>query len=75
MAGGVSGMEADKLMVDGYLAGFKSSLAEPPPVLSAFWPVSYRHGWLNGRDDRIRSPRATADVLRRRAEMILGACK
>lgn len=33
--------------------------------------AAYRHGYANGCDDRQGRPRERADVLRRRAEMIL----
>jgi len=38
------------------------------------YSAAYNHGWLNGRDDRINTPRDKASVLRARAEMILSSC-
>ena len=59
-------------MVAGYLAGFSSGSAELP---ECHWtkPSAFRHGWLNGRDDRIGQPREPARVLRARADMIVSA--
>lgn len=58
-------------MVRGYMAGLDSGAIELPAChLSE--PIAFRHGWLNGRDDRIGQPRELADTLRRRANMILG---
>lgn len=57
-------------MVSGYLAGLESNSDEFPEC-HAQMPAAWRHGWLNGRDDRIGRPRESADVLRRRAGMIL----
>ncbi len=56
-------------MVDGYRAGLHDNRMELPENHN-FSPA-YKHGWLNGRDDRINQPRAFASVLRARAEMIL----
>ena len=50
-------------MVEGYLDGFDPSSPEPSDNRSH----SYRHGWLNGRDDRRGQPRAAAAVLRKAA--------
>ena len=47
-------------MLEGYLDGRRPD--NPPP--SANRSASYRHGFLNGRDDHARSPRATAAFLR-----------
>lgn len=57
-------------MVAGYRAGLNSNSDELPECYQS-QPVAWRHGWLNGRDDRIGHPRESADVLRRRAQMIL----
>lgn len=60
----------DAEMVQGYRDGLRDDRQELPKNHN-FSPA-YEHGWLNGRDDRIHKPRATADVLRRRAAIILG---
>ena len=59
-------------MVRGYMAGFCSGAMELPACHEKR-SAAFRHGWLNGRDDRIGKPRAKADVLRRRAAMIESA--
>jgi len=51
-------------MVEGYLDGLNPET--PPPSMNR--SASYRHGWLNGRDDRNNSPRDTADNLRQAAD-------
>ena len=56
-------------MVQGYLDGFKDDRAELPKQTNRL--PAYTHGWLNGRDDRIGKPRERAEVLRRKADMIL----
>lgn len=59
----------EREMVRGYIDGSHAhGSAEPPSGCSA----AYRHGWLNGRDDRKQKPRDRASVLRARADMILG---
>ena len=50
-------------MMRGYLDGIKADAVRPGPNRSQ----SYVHGWLNGRDDRIAEPRASAAELRERA--------
>jgi hypothetical protein len=57
-------------MTTGYLDGYKSHHIEMPEFIKLKSPA-YKHGWLNGRDDRLGKPRERASVLRRRAEMIL----
>lgn len=47
-------------MVAGYLDGRKRDSVLPSGNRSH----SYRHGWANGRDDRLGRPRATAAQLR-----------
>lgn len=59
--------QANDDMVEGYTDGFKSEEAEFPARL-ANRGAAYRHGWLNGRDDRIRRPRAGAATLRDQAD-------
>jgi hypothetical protein len=51
-------------MMHGYLDGYKADNPQPSGNRSH----SYRHGFANGRDDRARSPRATAAILRALAE-------
>lgn len=48
-------------MLAGYLDGFKDDNPEPSGNRSH----SYRHGFANGRDDRRRKPRDTAENLRK----------
>lgn len=49
-------------IVDGYFDGRDDERAEYPEASnrSAF----YRHGWLNGRDDRVGRPRYSAAQIR-----------
>lgn len=54
---------ADEDMIEGYLDGFTDDRDELPTSF-ANRSESYRHGWLNGRDDRRGRPRATAGSLR-----------
>lgn len=56
-------------MVRGYLAGLDSPSPELPDCLLRE-TAAFKHGWLNGRDDRIGKPREVCAVLRRRAGMI-----
>lgn len=58
-------------MVEGYLAGFKSGSYELPDCHKNK-SAAFRHGWLNGRDDGMHHPRERAQVLKARANMILG---
>lgn len=58
-------------MVAGYRAGYQSEAPELPECHKDRAP-QFKHGWLNGRDDRIGKPRERYGVLRRRADMILG---
>lgn len=57
-------------MVCGYLAGYDSGSAELPECYKDK-SAAFKHGWLNGRDDRLGQPHEKASVLRRRADMIL----
>lgn len=50
-------------MIDGYMDGFSKDAVWPSHNRSA----SYIHGWLNGRDDSIGSPRDLAVNLRSKA--------
>lgn len=58
-------------MMDGYMDGLNSGSQEIPDCHKNK-SAAYRHGWLNGRDDRIHRPREKASVLRNRALMIIG---
>jgi len=60
--------DADWTMVMGYMRG-RDDL---PPESDR---VAYMHGYRNGQDDLCGQPRESADVLRRRAEMIPGISK
>ena len=55
-------------MVEGYLDGRASELMELPEGNNR--SESYRHGWKNGRDDRLQRPRASAVELRSAASDI-----
>lgn len=54
----------DQDFVDGYRDGFDPEAPEPAGNRSH----RYRHGFQNGRDDRRQWPRASAEVLRFRAQ-------
>ena len=56
-------MSGDDDMLEGYLDGFRDDRVDFPESLSNRG-AAYRHGWLNGRDDRLRKPRAPAETLR-----------
>jgi hypothetical protein len=51
--------DTDSEMLAGYLDGLRGE-PEPGPNRTH----SYRHGWLNGRDDRNKDPRSTASFIR-----------
>jgi len=55
-------------MVKGYLSGFRGDHAAAKDLKRPAW----RHGYRNGDADRVGVPAGSADVLRRRANMILG---
>jgi hypothetical protein len=55
-------------MLEGYMEGFASELKELPNGNNR--SDSYRHGWNNGRDDRLKRPRASAATLRKEADDI-----
>lgn len=63
-------MDKQDEMVAGYMKGFGGLTAELPACHESK-SSAWKHGWNNGRDDRLGSPRDRADVLRRRADMIL----
>ncbi len=58
---------ANDEMVQGYMDGFDPCSPEPSENRSA----SYRHGFANARDDRARSPRASAQTLREWADLAM----
>lgn len=53
-------------MVEGYIDGFGAEEMDFPDRLTNRGEA-YKHGWLNGRDDRIGKPRASFSRLIRRA--------
>ena len=57
----IDAWEANEEMIDGYRDGFDMDCPEPSGNRSA----SYRHGFLNGRDDRRGKPRASYAELNR----------
>ena len=61
--------EAEAEMMEGYRDGREDTRDEPPSMSNR--SPAYIHGWLNGRDDRTKKPRATAEELRRRASVAL----
>lgn len=61
-------------MMAGYMDGLDSGSHELPDCHTNK-SSAYRHGWLNGRDDRIHRPRDKASVLLNRASMIIGDIK
>lgn len=60
-------MSAEDDMFEGYRDGFNDRREQLPASL-ANRSHSYRHGWLNGRDDRLGKPRASAAALRQDAQ-------
>lgn len=56
-------------MVLGYLAGLESGSLNLPNCHRSRTPA-FKHGWLNGRDDRLGKPRERASVLLARARII-----
>lgn len=55
-------------MVEGYFDGLRDDRSAYPEQSNR--SEQYRHGWLNGRDDRLRQPRATAAQIREEAERL-----
>lgn len=53
---------ADSEVSDGYWDGFRDDREELPSASNR--SELYRFGWLNGRDDRLRRPRKSAQELR-----------
>ncbi len=66
--------DKEREMMAGYMDGLDSGSSELP-ACHKHKSAAYRHGWLNGRDDRIHKPREKASVLRARAGMIIGDSK
>lgn len=63
--------QVEQEMVEGYLSGLKDSNLGLP-LLFKDKSVAFKHGWLNGRDDRVGKPRENdANVLRMRADIII----
>jgi len=62
-------MSAEDEMLEGYLDGFNDVRLNLPDGSNR--SPAYKHGWQNGRDDRLNSPRERASVLRSMAQMIL----
>ena len=60
---------AEEELVEGYMDGFKDTRDALPELSNR--SEAYQHGWLNGRDDRIGQPRASASELRAIADRIL----
>lgn len=56
----------------GYLDGYSDTRREYPDILSNRSDL-YRHGWENGRDDRIGIPRSTAANIRYGLSMLADA--
>lgn len=55
-------------MIEGYFDGKKSEFEELPNGSNR--SDSYKHGWRNGRDDRMGRPRESAESLRHEAAEI-----
>ena len=55
-------------ILEGYLDGFSDD-RDMLPVSLQNRSESYRHGWQNGRDDRLVRPRMSAQDLRHSAEI------
>lgn len=67
-------MDGENDMVRGYIAGFNSGSLDIP-ACHDMQSTAFRHGWMNGRDDRVGQPRERYSVLRARADLILGNTK
>jgi hypothetical protein len=66
----ILGRPANDDMVEGYMDGFRDDRLEYPDSLSNR-SRSYRHGWLNGRDDRVGEPRLAAKTIRELADIAM----
>jgi hypothetical protein len=60
---------AEAEMLEGYYDGLRDERVEFPAHSNH--SEAYQHGWLNGRDDRIKQPRLFASELRTIAARIL----
>lgn len=60
-------------VLNGYLDGFRSGPEAGPPGPNR--SELYRFGWANGRDDRKRMPRASAETIRAEGERLWQAIK
>jgi len=56
------GKPEDADIIDGYFDGHADDRVDYPEASNR--SQFYRHGWLNGRDDRIGTPRASAQQIR-----------
>lgn len=61
--------EVSDEMTEGYRDGFVDSRDALPNSLTNR-SAAYIHGWLNGRDDRLKLPRESAASLRAKAAAI-----
>lgn len=61
-------MNIEREVTEGYLDGLNDDRDELPASL-ANRSESYRHGWQNGRDDRLGRPRMSASKIRRAGEI------
>jgi ribosome modulation factor len=59
--------KANPDIVEGYMDGISDKEIDFPERI-ANRSRSYKHGWRNGRDDRVSHPRKTFDELSRDAE-------
>tara|TARA_R110000737_G_scaffold239142_2_gene251172 strand:- start:1875 stop:2264 length:390 start_codon:yes stop_codon:yes gene_type:complete len=55
-------------MIEGYRDGFTDDPIDSAQDRMSNRSACYSHGWLNGRNDRIGRPRASAATLRSQAE-------
>ena len=63
---GCSKMNVDEEIFEGYRDGFRDTRETAPESLGNH-SEAYIFGWLNGRDDRLKHPRQSADALRSHA--------
>jgi hypothetical protein len=63
-------MSAELDMLEGYRDGYADDRAE---MTLGNRSGAYLHGWQNGRDDRLNSPRAAAAVIRQIGAAIVEA--
>ena len=61
--------EIEDEMFEGYRDGFADERISFPAVSNR--SETYRHGWLNGRDDRLRKPRDCSKNLREEAARLI----